>query len=57
MRWGVIVCLCAAVHALRAQLPGMIVNRLQLNGELLLGGNAGSAGQVLLSQGVGATPT
>ncbi len=44
MRWGVIVCLCAAVHTLRAQLPGMIVNRLQLNGELLLGGNAGSAG-------------
>ena len=57
MRWGVIVCLCAAVHTLWAQLPGMIVNRLQLNGELLLGGNAGSAGQVLLSQGVGATPT
>ncbi len=57
MRWGVIVCLFAAVYVLRAQLPGMLVNRLQLNGELLLGGNAGSAGQILLSQGIGATPT
>ncbi len=41
-----------------AQMAGLTANRLQLVGELLLGtpANAGTAGQFLISQGIGATP-
>ncbi|MDW8225149.1 MAG: tail fiber domain-containing protein [Bacteroidota bacterium] len=54
----VLMLMLAGSICVHAQSAGLIANRLQLNGELLLGlaAHAGSVGQLLVSQGAGTTP-
>lgn len=57
MRWFLRAVLFVTPWTLgMAQTAGLIANRLQLNGELFLGSDPGSNGQVLVSQGTGVTP-
>jgi len=56
MRWIAPLCLALCSIPLWAQGVGLSVNGLQLNGELRLGAHPGAVGQVLVSQGGGATP-